>query len=98
MERNELIQGDCIKGMASLDAGTVDLVFADPPFNIGYDYDVYDDTRTDSAYLDWTERWGQQVCRILKDSGGFWLAIGDDFRLLVRTVDRLVAGIRQGTT
>ena len=29
--------------MKSLGAGTVDLAFADPPFNIGYDYDVYED-------------------------------------------------------
>ena len=79
MERHAVIQGDCTKGMASLGSGTVDLVFADPPFNIGYDYDVYDDRKTDSAYLDWTESWGRQVCRILKDSGVFWLAIGDDF-------------------
>ena len=26
-----------------LEAGTVDLAFADPPFNIGYKYDIYDD-------------------------------------------------------
>ena len=32
---------DCIAGMKSLGKGTVDLAFADPPFNIGYDYDVY---------------------------------------------------------
>ena len=29
--------------MKRLDDGTVDLAFADPPFNIGYDYDVYED-------------------------------------------------------
>lgn len=74
-----VIEGDCIKGMESLAAGSVDLVFADPPFNIGYDYDEYHDQQTDDAYLAWTEQWGRQVCRILKDSGTFWLAIGDDF-------------------
>jgi site-specific DNA-methyltransferase (adenine-specific) len=79
MDRHAVIQGDCVKAMQSLARGTVDLVFADPPYNIGYDYDVYDDRRTDSAYLKWTEKWGRQVCRILKDTGAFWLAIGDDF-------------------
>ncbi|MCI0680625.1 MAG: site-specific DNA-methyltransferase [Gemmataceae bacterium] len=74
-----VIDGDCIRGMESLAAGSVDLVFADPPFNIGYDYDAYDDRRSERAYLDWSERWGGQVCRILKDAGTFWLAIGDDF-------------------
>ena len=41
MQANRLIHGDCIKGMSDLPAGCVDLAFADPPFNIGYDYDVY---------------------------------------------------------
>src|SRR5688572_25488233 len=74
-----VIEGDCIKGMESVAAGSVDLVFADPPFNIGYDYDEYHDEQTDDAYLAWTEQWGRQVCRVLKDTGTFWLAIGDDF-------------------
>ena len=36
---------DCLAGMARLPDGVVDLAFADPPFNIGYDYDRYDDRR-----------------------------------------------------
>jgi len=39
--------------MAGLKAGSVDLVFADPPFNIGYDYDTYEDDQSDDAYLGW---------------------------------------------
>ena len=34
---------DCLAGLKKLDDGSVDLAFADPPFNIGYDYDVYED-------------------------------------------------------
>lgn len=77
--RNQLHQGDCIAGMAALQDGCVDLVFADPPFNIGYDYDVYQDRKHADEYLDWTKSWGEQVHRILKPDGTFWLAIGDDF-------------------
>ena len=65
--------------MASLEAGSVDLIFADPPFNIGYDYDVYDDRKGDGPYLDWTRRWAAEVARVLSPSGSFWLAIGDEF-------------------
>ena len=39
---NKINQGDCITLMESLPEGSVDLVFADPPFNIGYEYDEYD--------------------------------------------------------
>jgi site-specific DNA-methyltransferase (adenine-specific) len=57
----------------------VDLAFADPPFNIGYDYDVYDDRRDAEHYLDWSRDWMAQVVRVLKPDGTFWLAIGDEF-------------------
>jgi site-specific DNA-methyltransferase (adenine-specific) len=77
--RNHLHHGDCIAGMAKRVEGSVDLVFADPPFNIGYDYDVYEDRKHADEYLEWTKAWGQQVKRILKPDGTFWLAIGDDF-------------------
>ena len=47
-------QGDCVEGSASWTRGSVDLAFADPPFNIGYEYDVYDDRCKADHYLDWT--------------------------------------------
>jgi DNA modification methylase len=79
MERNALHEGDCIVGLSKLDAGSVDLVFADPPFNIGYKYDVYEDRKSTDDYLAWTRQWGVGVKRALKPNGSFWLAIGDDF-------------------
>ena len=79
MEWNQLLNGDCVEGLAGLEPGTVDLAFADPPFNIGYDYDVYDDRSDAEHYLDWTRAWGRAVQRVLKPTGTFWLAIGDEF-------------------
>ncbi|MBI2807990.1 MAG: site-specific DNA-methyltransferase [Planctomycetes bacterium] len=65
--------------MTELPAGSVDLVFADPPFNIGYKYDVYEDRKNADEYLSWSRTWADQVHRVLKPNGTFWLAIGDDF-------------------
>src|SRR3954463_15545201 len=79
MELNRLYNEDCVKGMSALTPGSVDLAFADPPFNIGYKYDVYEDRMAADEYLAWTRQWGQAVIRCLKDDGTFWLAIGDDF-------------------
>jgi len=76
---NKIYRKDCIKGLAQIDAGSVDLVFADPPFNIGYDYDVYNDNRASHEYVDWSRQWMAGVYRALKPSGTFWLAIGDEF-------------------
>jgi site-specific DNA-methyltransferase (adenine-specific) len=70
---------DCVSGMASLPEGCIDLVFADPPFNIGYDYDVYDDRLDSQNYVDWSRQWMAQVRRVLKPDGTFWLAIGDEY-------------------
>jgi site-specific DNA-methyltransferase (adenine-specific) len=76
---NQVNHGDCIAGMAAMKAGSVDLVFADPPFNIGYDYDAYNDRQEHAAYLDWSRRWMAAVHRVLKPNGTFWLAIGDEY-------------------
>lgn len=70
---------DCVAGLAQLPAGSVDLAFADPPFNIGYKYDVYDDRRGAEEYLNWSRQWIAGVIRVLKPNGTFWLAIGDEF-------------------
>ena len=72
-------QQDCVEGLKQLPAGCVDLAFADPPFNIGYEYDVYDDRQKREVYLDWCRSWIEPVHRALKPSGTFWLAIGDEF-------------------
>jgi site-specific DNA-methyltransferase (adenine-specific) len=72
--------------MGRLETGSVDLVFADPPFNIGYEYDVYEDRRDGEQYLDWTRRWGREVQRVLKPAGTFWLAIGDEYAAELKLV------------
>ena len=74
-----IIHGDCVKELSKLDAGSVDLVFADPPFNIGYDYDEYDDKRSYKDYVRWSRKWISGVIRVLKPDGTFWLAIGDEY-------------------
>ncbi|MCE9531553.1 MAG: site-specific DNA-methyltransferase, partial [Planctomycetes bacterium] len=51
----------------------------DPPFNIGYDYDVYQDKQAHGTYLDWSKQWMGEVVRVLKENGTFWLAIGDEY-------------------
>ena len=45
-EPGRLFQGDCIELMSQMEPGSVDLIFADPPFNLGKLYgDHYDDTK-----------------------------------------------------
>jgi len=94
MEVDRIINGDCITGMDALPEGCADLIFADPPFNIGYKYDVYDDRKAADEYLNWSKNWGQAVHRVLKASGAFWLAIGDDFAAELKTLFQRELGFR----
>ena len=79
LQPNRIYQGNCIEKLRQLKAGSVDLIFADPPFNIGYSYDVYDDQRTTTDYMEFCEAWIREVHTALKPNGTFWLAIGDEY-------------------
>ena len=85
-----VIRVDCIDGMRQIEAGSVDLVFADPPFNIGYEYDAYDDKQDHESYLNWCRRWIEAVHRVLKPDGTFWLAIGDEYAAQLKLISENV--------
>jgi len=79
LSKNRIYQGDCVEKLKEVKKKSVDLVFADPPFNIGYEYDVYDDAKTAEEYISWCRKWMKGVYKALKPDGTFWLAIGDEF-------------------
>ena len=76
LETNKIHQGDCVENLKRVEAESVDLIFADPPFNIGYKYDVYDDRQQAEDYLAWCGQWINGCYQALKPTGTFWLAIG----------------------
>lgn len=78
-ELNQIIAGDSIKILNEGPPGWVDLVFADPPFNIGYLYHGYNDERNDGEYLAFSRDWMKAVHHALKPTGSFYLAIGDEY-------------------
>ena len=70
----------CISGMRDIGPlSSIDLVFADPPFNIGYEYDTYLDDRKPEDYLRWSTEWLLKVSGALKPTGTLWVAIGDEY-------------------
>lgn len=72
-------QGDCVHGLKQVPDESVHLAFADPPFNIGYKYDKYDDRLESDEYLRWSSSWMAEIYRVLRKDGTFWLAIGDEY-------------------
>jgi site-specific DNA-methyltransferase (adenine-specific) len=91
-ETNQIVQGDCIKVLNDGPEAWVDLVFADPPFNIGYLYHGYNDQRKTEDYLKFSHDWMQAVHRALKPSGSFYLAIGDEYAADLAVIARRQIG------
>ena len=69
LETNKIINGDCIKVMASLPESCVDLIVTSPPYNVGIDYDTHDDRQSMEDYWQFTKDWLSESYRILKDDG-----------------------------
>lgn len=84
---NVIIQGNCIDEMSKLPDRSVDMIFADPPYNLQLGGDLFrpEGSRVDAvdddwdkfdsltAYDDFTRDWLEQARRILKDDGTIWV-------------------------
>jgi DNA modification methylase len=83
---NRIICGDCIEVLSQVDEPFADLIFADPPFNIGYKYDKYYDKVKKKNYIAWTKEWMAVCKRVLKPHGSLYIAIGDDYAANVKII------------
>jgi modification methylase len=84
---DQLIQGDCVEVLKSLPAGSVDMIFADPPYNLQLQQDLWRPnlTRVDpvqdhwdrfSSFTDYdkfTRFWLEGCKRVLKNTGTIWV-------------------------
>ena len=82
-----IIQGDCIEELKKLPSGSVDLVFADPPYNLQLGGDLLrpDNSKVDAvddhwdqfssfgAYDRFTRDWLKAARRLLKPNGAIWV-------------------------
>ncbi|MFG1186919.1 DNA-methyltransferase [Xanthobacter aminoxidans] len=70
----KLYEADCLQLLRSLPAESVDLAFADPPFNLGKEYSSkIDDARAAHDYLEWCQEWLGEMARTLKKGGSLFL-------------------------
>jgi modification methylase len=85
--KDKIIEGDCIEAMAAMRAGSVDLVFADPPYNMqlggaltrpdqslvdGVD-DEWDKFADFASYDAFARAWLSEARRVLKPNGAIWV-------------------------
>lgn len=73
-EHGILYQGDCLKLLSALPDESVDLVFADPPFNLGKEYgEGVSDQMEVNKYLSWSKQWLGESIRVLKPGGSLFV-------------------------
>jgi len=70
---NKVILGDCLEVMKNIPDNSVDITFADPPFNLKKRYNGYKDTKEFNEYLQWSEQWIQEMVRITKPTGSIFV-------------------------
>ena len=83
---NQIICGDCIEVLGQVGEPIADLIFADPPFNIGYKYDKYHDKVKSKSYIAWTKEWMSVCKKVLKPRGSFYIVIGDEYAANVKII------------
>ena len=65
--------GDALDVLSRYPSNSVDLVFADPPYNLEKKYNTYEDRASDEEYFAWCEAWLSEYVRILKPNGALWV-------------------------
>lgn len=84
---NQILHGDCIEILKSIPENSVDCVFADPPYNLQLNHDLYrpDMSKVDAVndgwdqfedfkeYDEFTRRWLSAAQRVMKDTGTIWV-------------------------
>lgn len=70
---NQIIHGDCLEILQQIPSDSIDVTFADPPFNLKKNYGVYKDQKDTSDYLNWCKQWLLEMVRITKPSGSIFV-------------------------
>ncbi len=69
---NKIIQGDCLDIFKEIPSNSVDMTFADPPFNLKKNYRSYKDRLEFQEYLNWCEKWIFEMVRVTKPTGSIF--------------------------
>ena len=70
---NRIILGDCLEVIKNIPDNSVDVTFADPPFNLKKKYNGYKDNKEFNTYLAWCKQWIHEMVRITKPTGSIFV-------------------------
>jgi len=93
MELNRIYNMDCLIGMKDIPDGSVDMIWTDPPYNVGKDYGIYKDNLFDEEYLKWCDKWIKEAKRISENKMAiftptkyilqYWNMLGEDYKQII---------------
>lgn len=69
LQINNIYNMDCVDGLSQLEPNSIDLIVTSPPYNVGIEYDSWDDNMQWEDYLAWCEKWLDGCYHVLKDDG-----------------------------
>jgi site-specific DNA-methyltransferase (adenine-specific) len=69
-------RADCLEVFAQLPPKSVDVIVTSPPYNLGIQYNRYQDTLSREDYLTWTHAWIAAAARVLRVDGSMFLNVG----------------------
>ncbi len=92
MNKINIILGDALQELPKMDTSSVDLVVADPPYNLGKDYGNNYDMKDFDEYLEFSRQWLTEAHRILKPTGTLYVFMG--FRFISYLYDILDRDLR----
>ncbi len=72
-DNHKIVHGDALKALQDIADSSIDLIFADPPYNIGKDFDGLKEKWSENEFLEWCYEWIDECYRVLKPSGTFYL-------------------------
>lgn len=70
---NQIVQGDCLELLSKIPSDSIDVTFADPPFNLKKKYNGYEDSLEFKEYINWCEEWIREMVRVTKPTGSIFL-------------------------
>src|SRR3990167_813219 len=70
---NKIIKGDCLELLKKIPDNSIDMTFADPPFNLKKKYNAYKDSLEFKEYIEWCDEWIGEMVRITKPTGSIFV-------------------------
>jgi len=74
---NVVLEGDCRDVMTTFPSCSIGLILTSPPYNVGLNYEGYDDNLSDDDFREFNRQWLQEAYRVMMDTGRMYAVVAD---------------------